>query len=594
MRNSPIETMINSIGIGITEQDLDFNIIYQNSAMKEQFGNCIGEKCYKAYEQSESICKKCPVVQCLRDGKIHDAERHIVVNGAPKIVENRAAPVYNSNNEIISVVEVVRDVTERKKSEDRITRFRDLYAALSHTNKAIIQCKNRNSLFEQICRIAVEFGKFSLAIIGMLENDGNITPVAHFGGASGYLDSLVIHTDADKLEGQGPTGKAIRDGKPYICNDFHNDPATIPWRKSALKNRIMSSAAFPLKHNNKIFGVFKIYAERIGFFDSEIVELLLEMCTNISFALDNLSREEHRLATEVALRYSEEQLKLVLEGSSDGYCDWHIDKRIVNMSNRYCEILGYQQSELEQTPITIKNLVHPEDWPKVEAYLNNELMSKSPTFEIEVRMLHKSGEWKWIRHRGKVVETNSNGYAARVTGTGTDITEKIQYMEQLRYANTHDQLTGLFNRSFFDAEIDRLNSSRMYPVSIVIADVDGLKLINDSLGHEAGDKLIQHAAKILRESFRSEDVVARIGGDEFAVILPTAEEHVAVEAIKRVVACIEEINLSDKEHYFSISLGSATALNADQLGEALRLADSRMYYYKQRKKYAEQPEILMK
>lgn len=584
MRNSPIETLLNSIGIGITEQDLDFNIIYQNSTMKEQFGNCIGKKCYKAYEQRESICKKCPVVKCLRDGKIHDVERHIVVNGAPIIFENRAAPVCNSNNEIVSVVKVVRDVTGRKKSEDRIARFRDLYAALSHTNKAIIQCKDSKSLFEHICRIAVEFGNFSLAIIGLLENDGNITPVAHFGGASRYLDSLVIHSDADKLEGQGPTGKAIRDGKPYICNDFHNDPATIPWRKSALKNKIMSSAAFPIKHNNQIFGVFKIYAERVGFFDREIVDLLLEMCANISFALDNLSREEQRLATEVALRYSEEQLKLVLEGSSDGYCDWHIERGIVNMSSRYCEILGYQQNELEQTPKTIKRLVNPEDWPKVEAYLNNELMSQSPTFEIEVRMLHKSGEWKWIRHRGKVVETNSNGCAARVAGTGTDITEKFQYMEQLRHANTHDQLTGLYNRSFFDAEIERMKLSRKYPVSIVIADVDGLKITNDSLGHEAGDKLIQQAAKILRESFRCEDVVARIGGDEFAVILPTAEEHVAIEAIKRVVAFIGEINRTDRDHYFSISLGSSTASNADQLGEAQRLADSRMYYYKQRNK----------
>lgn len=418
----------------------------------------------------------------------------------------------------------------------------------------------------------------------MLESDGNITPVAHYGRASHYVDSLVVHADANKREGQGPTGKAIRDGKPYICNDFHNDPATIPWRKSAMKNGIMSSAAFPLQHNNKTVGALKVYAERVGFFDNEIVELLLEMCANISFALDNQIREERRIAAEEALRCSEKQLKMVLEGSSDGYCDWRIDRNIVNMSNRYCEILGYQQSELEQAPKTIKMLIHPEDWPKVEAYLNNELMSKSPTFEIEVRMQHKSGIWKWIRHRGKVVETNSNGYAVRVAGTGTDITDKIQYVEQLRYANSHDQLTGLFNRSFFDAEIDRMKSSRKYPISIVIADVDGLKLVNDSFGHEAGDQLIRHAANVLRESFRGEDVVARIGGDEFAAILPTAEEHVVKEGIKRVIAGVDEINHNENGYRFNISLGSATATNADQLGEALRLADSRMYYYKQRRK----------
>lgn len=577
------DLILTAIADGISVHDRNFTIIYQNPVMQEIFGNRLGEKCYRVYEENETVCSGCPVALCFQDGNIHTAERQVLVNGRKRIFENRAAPLRYDDGRLDAVVEVVRDITVRKEEEERIGRFRDLYAAISHTNKAITQCENRQDLFEQICRIVVEFGGFSLATVVLLEAEGNIRSIAHYGKASHYLDTLIVHADASRMEGQGPTGTAIREGHACICNDFHNNPGTTPWREEALKYGIKSSAAFPLKNGGETVGALKVYAERVGFFDDEIVALLLEMSANISFALDNFSREVGRKAAEEALRSSEEQLKLVLEGSSDGFCDWHVDKRIVKMSVHYCQMLGYQLHELAQTPETIKSLVHPEDWPRVEAFLNDELINRHPAFEIEVRMKHKSGEWKWIRHRGKVVEWSDKGYAGRVAGTCTDITDKIQYVEELRYANTHDRLTALFNRSFFDAEIERMRSSRQYPVSIVMADIDGLKLVNDAFGHAAGDHLIRRAADILREAFRREDVVARIGGDEFVIILPSAKEEVVKDAIKRVLACQAEANKAE-EHAVSISLGSATAENADQLNEALRLADTRMYYYKQRRK----------
>ncbi len=584
MEPAHYDAIISAVGDGITVHDRNFKIIYQNPYMQELFGNRVGELCHMAYEQSEAVCTGCPVKLCFADGKIHDAERHVMLNGQLRIVENRAAPVLDENGVIVAAVEVVRDITGRKEAEERIVRFRDLYAAISQTNKAIIQCTDPQELYDHICHIAVEFGGFSLAIIVMLRDDGRITSVANYGKASGYLNSLVIHADAGRLEGQGPTGTAIRKGIPYICNDFHNDPTTIPWRMAALDNGIRSSAVFPLQQGGHIVGALKVYAERVAFFDGEIVALLQEMSDTISFALDNFTLEERRKAAEAALRDSEEQLKLVLDGSNDGFCDWLINQRIVKLSPRYCLALGYQPHELEHSPETIKRLVHPEDWPRVEIFLNNELMSRHPAFEIEVRMKDKSGEWRWIRHRGKVVEWDSNGYAGRVAGTGTDITDKIQYVEKLRYANTHDQLTGLFNRSFFDAETERMKSSRHYPVSIVMADVDGLKQVNDTFGHAAGDRLIKRAAQALKDSFRSEDMVARIGGDEFAVILPSADQETVKSAIKRVLACLEEINCTGGDHPISISLGSATAEHSNKLAETISLADSLMYYYKKRRK----------
>jgi len=158
-----------------------------------------------------------------------------------------------------------------------------------------------------------------------------------------------------------------------------------------------------------------------------------------------------------------------------------------------------------------------------------------------------------------------------------DITARKKEEDNLRYLSAHDPLTSLFNRLYFEEEMARLAKGRHFPVSIVSADVDGLKSVNDRLGHAAGDDLLRQAAEVLQVSFRPGDVVARIGGDEFAVLLPGASAAAGETVLARVRRNENAYVAPDDRPAVHFSLGLATAEEGESLAETLRLADSRMY-----------------
>jgi diguanylate cyclase (GGDEF)-like protein/PAS domain S-box-containing protein len=166
-----------------------------------------------------------------------------------------------------------------------------------------------------------------------------------------------------------------------------------------------------------------------------------------------------------------------------------------------------------------------------------------------------------------------------------DITERKKTEEKMRYMSFHDALTGVYNRAYFEEELARLTSSRQYPISIIVCDLDGLKQINDEQGHTVGDSAIRAAAQILNSgTFRTEDVVARTGGDEFMIILPAVDINQHPELLERISRGVEKHNKSklDDSLYrpISISWGYSVAHEGDSLEEAVQQADKNMYTVK--------------
>jgi len=165
-----------------------------------------------------------------------------------------------------------------------------------------------------------------------------------------------------------------------------------------------------------------------------------------------------------------------------------------------------------------------------------------------------------------------------------DVTESKRAQKRLEYVGSHDALSGLYNRAHFEEEFARQELGKsFFPVSVVMADVDGMKAVNDTKGHDAGDVLLQRAATVLIAAFRAEDVVCRIGGDEFAVLLPGADISAAEKALARVREILAIHNSNVHGTPLSISIGSATGEEGCKLAEIMREADNRMYQEKQAK-----------
>jgi diguanylate cyclase (GGDEF)-like protein/PAS domain S-box-containing protein len=216
------------------------------------------------------------------------------------------------------------------------------------------------------------------------------------------------------------------------------------------------------------------------------------------------------------------------------------------------------------------------------------LVKGETPYECEIFNRKMTGEliYGWLRLSLLPGYENSWG---RVQVSIVDITERKEAEEKLRFMSFHDALTGLYNRAYFEEEMERLTGSRMYPISIIACDLDKLKLINDREGHDAGDRAIRAAANVLgKNTFRKEDIVARIGGDEFVVILPGVDLDQNSSILERIRKGIERHNRSKvKDNLYrpvSMSIGYAVVKEGESLEEGYKNADAAMYREKSVKK----------
>lgn len=271
------------------------------------------------------------------------------------------------------------------------------------------------------------------------------------------------------------------------------------------------------------------------------------------------------------LKKQRERYELAVEGSFVGIWDLDLTTDQIYFSPIWKAILGFRDDELENNNAVFADRLHPEDRDRILQEMEDFLQRGDVIWDHEFRLRHRDGSYRWIRSRGKFYR-DLQGRAYRMAGSHNDITDQKNAEEEIRYLSLHDHLTGLYNRHFYETLMERPISSDLLPMTILVADVNGLKLANDAFGHSFGDRLLVRFAEILKLDRSPQDIAARIGGDEFVLFVPKSGEEEANALMQKIESeCkrefVDSIGLSASLGCYVFTDGSVLPQDGYQLAE---------------------------
>ncbi|MEC5217347.1 diguanylate cyclase (GGDEF)-like protein/PAS domain S-box-containing protein [Actimicrobium sp. GrIS 1.19] len=622
------------------------------------------------------------------------------------------------------LVGITVNIDERKRNDaqrDALTRALKLVSACS---TAMIQAHTEAEFLRAICTLAVDTGGYRMAWIGFAEDDPekSVRPVAQSGFEQGYLEHTTV-TWSDSILGRGPVGTAIKTGATTVNQDYETNPQMQPWRDSAIQRGYRASIALPLFAENRVCGVFSTYAADPFSFGAAEVTLLEELAGNISYGIQTLRSRARHEQTRVALQAENEKNLALLHNASDGIHIIDLSGRLIEASDSFCSMLGYQRAEMigmhitqwdaqlseseirtglaQQFSAPVRIQFETRHRRKDGSLIDVEISGQSLNLNDKLVLFNSSRDithrkqaeealqekqrlllraerqyrellsnlhiaivvhgadtrilfsnprasellglsddqmrgkialdpaWNFIAEDGQVMAPYEypvnrvirslkpmEGLVLGVTGTKTakpvwllvnafpefqadgslnqvvidfdDISARKQAEAQIHSLAFFDDLTGLPNRRLltdrFHSALSASTRCNCYG-AVLFIDMDRFKTVNDVLGHEFGDLLLIEATARIRSCVREVDTVARIGGDEFVVLLVevdeqlgTASQKTALVAEKIRLALTRPYQLRGNEQHCSSSIGvSMYHGNQETPGDLLRQADIAMY-----------------
>lgn len=284
-----------------------------------------------------------------------------------------------------------------------------------------------------------------------------------------------------------------------------------------------------------------------------------------------------RIKTETMLATEKESFRVTLKSIGDAVITTDIEGRITMLNPVAERLTGWKNIEAKGQKLDrVFHLINEKTRRRIQSPISKILRTGRISMLAEhTVLLARDGTEKFISDSGAPIMSD-NGKVQGVVLVFRDITKEKKQQDRILYLSYNDKLTGLYNRAYFEKQLKRLNLSKKYPISVIIGDLNGLKLTNDLFGHEEGDKLLMSIAAILKSVCRKDDVVARWGGDEFAILLPETGLHHAVEICGRIKnLCSEDADCAIRPN---IALGAAVKEDASvDLKEIIKKAERRMY-----------------
>jgi diguanylate cyclase (GGDEF)-like protein/PAS domain S-box-containing protein len=596
-----LDTAFGHLEDAISIQDSNFRVLYENNAMEKLIGSDnIGELCYKVYGRGrDTICVLCPVLKVFQDGKVHVVEKSLLLGQEKVYLEIKASPIKNYRGEVIAVIEMIRNISDRKRAEADLIENRslleeqlDFSKAINQMTEVIISTDKKPKILENMVRILGEVIKVNqVSIVGVSTKKGKLTRIAAWNMEQGASLGKASN-DFDLLEYKDLIVDFLDKG---IYIESHDDNYSDFFKNNHIGDLIhqvqgvKSFLAFPFDKRSDGFHLILLRQidDNRTWREAEIL-FLDKVANQVAIALQKIQLLKQQKKAEQAIWEEKERALVTLYSIADGVITTNSNGLVESLNPVAEELTGWTSSEAKGKPLEEVYQIRYHD-PQIlensmEACLNQ---GKITEIKNEMELIHRHGGKFAIEHSSAPIKGKTGQILGAVL-VFRDVSDKRALLQQMTHQALHDSLTGLPNRILLNQRLEQAlieAKPNQDSIAVMFLDLDRFKYVNDTMGHHTGDIILKGIAKRLNNCIKDIGTVSSLGGDEFTLVIPKLNQvEDAAKIAKGVLNSLSEPWFIDgKEFIFTTSIGIAIYPNdSEDVESLLNHADTAMYRAKEK------------